>query len=309
MMNSNNNGYKSIRLAGLRRFAIAITFLNLLGHTVLGFEQSWAQPLIALFTAYSTELILEVIDAKVNQRPLHFAGGFQNFIDFLLPAHITGLAVAMLLYANDQLFPIAFATSVAIGSKAIFHAPIGNRSRHFLNPSNFGITLTLLLFPWVGIAPPYQFTENLDGAADWILPGIIVISGTFLNAKFTRRLPLIGAWVGGFVIQAVVRSLIFGTPIMAALMPITSVAFVLFTFYMVTDPGTSPLNTKEQVLFGGAVAVGYGMLMLSHIVFGFFFSLTAVCLLRGLWAYVQGWIGKIYAARVVMPTPVTVGEI
>ncbi|MEQ9670292.1 MAG: hypothetical protein RLO19_18325 [Coleofasciculus sp. G2-EDA-02] len=69
MMNSNTNGYKLIRLAGLRRFAIAITFLNLLGHTVLGFEQSWAQPLIALFTAYSTELILELIDAKVNQRP------------------------------------------------------------------------------------------------------------------------------------------------------------------------------------------------------------------------------------------------
>ncbi|MFW5665617.1 MAG: hypothetical protein ACOC2Z_08775 [Coleofasciculus sp.] len=62
--------------------------------------------------------------------------------------------------------------------------------------------------------------------------------------------------MGGFVIQAVVRSLLFGTPIMAALMPITSVAFVLFTFYMVTDPGTSPIAVKDQVLFGGAVAAG-----------------------------------------------------
>ncbi len=308
-MISNNTWYKSTRLAGLRRFAIAITFLNLLGHTVLGFEQSWAQPLIALFTAYSTELILELIDAKLNQRPSHFAGGLQQLIDFLLPAHITGLAVAMLLYANDQLLPIAFATAVAINSKAIFHAPIGNCSRHFFNPSNFGITLTLLLFPWVGIAPPYQFTENLDGAADWILPGIIVISGTFLNAKFTHRLPLIAAWVGGFIFQALIRSLIFGTPITAALMPITSVAFVLFTFYMVTDPGTSPIAPKDQVLFGLAVATGYGVLMLSHIVFGFFFSLTAVCLLRGLAMYAQAWTVKIAASRVSMSTPVTVGEI
>ncbi|HAX90407.1 MAG TPA: enediyne biosynthesis protein UnbU [Cyanobacteria bacterium UBA11370] len=308
-MITNNNWYKTNRLAGLRRFAIAITILNLLGHTILGFEQSWAQPLIALVTAYSTELILEIIDAKLNQRPQHFAGGLQNFIDFLLPAHITGLAVAMLLYANDQLFPIAFATATAIGSKAIFRAPVNKGTRHFLNPSNFGITFTLLLFPWVGIAPPYQFTENLDGIADWILPIIIVISGTFLNAKFTQRLPLIAAWVGGFIIQAFLRSLIFGTPITAALMPITSVGFVLFTFYMVTDPGTSPIKPKDQVIFGAAVAAGYGILMLSHIVFGFFFSLTAVCLLRGLILYSQAWTAKTTAARVTIPTPATVAEI
>ncbi|MDB9427884.1 hypothetical protein PJW00_09835 [Microcystis aeruginosa LE3] len=34
--------YQPNRLAGLRRFAIAITFLNILGHTGLGFEQSSA---------------------------------------------------------------------------------------------------------------------------------------------------------------------------------------------------------------------------------------------------------------------------
>jgi enediyne biosynthesis protein E5 len=305
----NNNWYKTNRLAGLRRFAIAITILNLLGHTILGFEQSWAQPLIAIFTAYTTELILEIIDAKLNKRPQQFAGGIQNLIDFLLPAHITALAVAMLLYANEQLLPIAFATSVAIGSKAIFRIPVGKGNRHFLNPSNFGITLTLLLFPWVGIAPPYQFTENLDGAADWILPGIIVISGTFLNAKFTQRLPLIAAWVGGFIIQALLRSFIFDMPIIAGLIPLTSVAFVLFTFYMVTDPGTTPIKPKDQIIFGGAVAIGYGILMLSHIVFGFFFSLTAVCILRGLILYAPTLITKIKHVDLSTPISVTIGEI
>ena len=44
------------RLAGLRRFAIAITFLNILGHTFLGFEQSWAQPFVSLLAAYLMEL-------------------------------------------------------------------------------------------------------------------------------------------------------------------------------------------------------------------------------------------------------------
>jgi hypothetical protein len=209
--------YQSQRLAGLRRFAIAITLLNLLGHTVLGFEQSWAQPLVALATAYTVEILLETMDAWINRQTPRFWGSMVTCIDFLLPAHITGLAVAMLLYANERLFPIAFATAVAIASKAIFRVPVGKGTKHFFNPSNFGITITLLLFPWVGIAPPYQFTENLSGAGDWLLPALIVCTGTFLNARFTGKLPLIAAWLGGFILQAALRSYVFETPLIAAL--------------------------------------------------------------------------------------------
>ncbi|HVG20047.1 MAG TPA: enediyne biosynthesis protein UnbU [Blastocatellia bacterium] len=273
------------RLGGLRRFAVAITVLNILGHTVLGFEQSLAQPLVAMATAYSLEIMLELIDAWASNRPLKFSGGVRNFIDFLLSAHISALAVSMLLYANDQLWVVAFAAAVAITSKLIFRAPAGSGTRHFFNPSNFGITITLLLFSWVGIAPPYQFTEKLGAAGDWILPGIIIVSGTFLNARFTRKLPLIAAWLGGFILQAAIRSMMMGTPIGAALGPMTGVAFILFTFYMVTDPATSPGNYKGQILFGAAVACAYGVLVAAHVVFGLFFGLTLVCLIRGLAFY------------------------
>ena len=80
--------YQPNRLAGLRRFAIAITFLNILGHTVLGFEQSWAQPLVALATGYSVEL-LESVDAGVNGFKPRYLGSIGQFVDFLLSAHIT----------------------------------------------------------------------------------------------------------------------------------------------------------------------------------------------------------------------------
>ena len=33
------------------------------------------------------------------------------------------------------------------------------------------IAIALLLFPWISIAPPYQFTEHLTGIGDWILRG------------------------------------------------------------------------------------------------------------------------------------------
>jgi Na+-translocating ferredoxin:NAD+ oxidoreductase RnfD subunit len=273
------------RFEALWRFGLAITVLNLLGHTILGFEQSWAQPIVSVLTAYSVEFLLEIIDATTNQRPFRFLGGFRSLINFMLPAHITGLAVSMLLYANERLMPIIFASAVAVGSKAIFKVRQGKESRHFFNPSNFGITLTLLLFPWVGIAQPYQFTENLSGLGDWILPVIIVCTGTFLNSRLTRKMPLILAWLGCFALQALVRSTIFGTPLVAALLPMTGVAFILFTFYMVTDPGTTPFDTRGQVFFGASVAAAYGLLVVSHIVFDLFFALTIVCALRGLGLY------------------------
>jgi Na+-translocating ferredoxin:NAD+ oxidoreductase RnfD subunit len=277
------------RLGGLRRFAVAITVLNLLGHTLLGFEQSWAQPLVSLATAYGVELLLEYVDARVTRRAPRFLGGMRALTDFLLSAHISGLAVAMLLYSNERLAPIAFAAAVAIGSKSILRVTAGGASRHVFNPSNFGITVTLLIFPWVGIAPPYHFTENLSGLGDWLLPGIIVVSGTFLNARFTHRLPLIASWLGVFAAQAVVRSVVFGTPLVAPLVPMTGMAFVLYTFYMVTDPATTPSSTRAQVVFGASVAAVYGCLLALHVVFGLFFALTIVSAGRGLAHYLRGW--------------------
>jgi len=308
-MNVDSSWDRTNRLAGLRRFAVAISLLNILGHTILGFEQSWAQPLVALVTAYSVEILLEWVDAWVNHRTPGFAGSFGQLVDFLLSAHITGLAIAMLLYANDRLLLIAFATAVAIGSKVIFRAPAGNSTRHFFNPSNLGITITLVLFPWVGIAPPYQFTENLSGIGDWILPGLLIVSGSFLNARFTHRLPLIAAWLGGFAIQALLRSLVFGMPIVAGFVPMTGVAFLLFTFYMVTDPGTTPSKPLNQVIFGASVAAVYGILMVSHIVFGFFFALTLICTLRGLVFYVQAMAINMARTKVLMPASTVVGEV
>jgi Na+-translocating ferredoxin:NAD+ oxidoreductase RnfD subunit len=127
-----------------------------------------------------------------------------------------------------------------------------------------------------------MFTEDLYGWADWILPAIIIASGTFLNAKLTRRIPLIAAFLGVFVLQAFLRSVFFDASLGAALNPMTGVAFLLFTYYMLTDPATTPNEPRTQILFGAATAATYGLLMVMHIVFGLFFALTIVCSARGL---------------------------
>ena len=291
------------RLPALRRFAFAITILNILGHFVLGFEQSWAQPLVALATAYLVELTLESVGAWAESRTLQFRGGMCALIDFLLPAHITALAVSMLLYANDRLWPIAFASALGVASKTLIRVPVGRGVRHCLNPSNTGIAITLLLFPWIGIAPPYQFTENLSGIGDWLLPSVIVVSGTFLNTRFTGRIPLILGWLGGFLIQAALRSQLQGTSFVPAFLPVTGMAFLLFTFYMVTDPATTPSAPLRQFAFGGSVAAVYGLLMLMHVVFGLFFSLLIVCSVRGIGLAVLSYARSSARSPIERPIP------
>ncbi|HXO26028.1 MAG TPA: enediyne biosynthesis protein UnbU [Thermoanaerobaculia bacterium] len=289
---------KDLRLAALRRFAFAITLLNVLGHTVLGFEQSWAAPLVGVATAYAAELLLEALLAwQQGRRPRYLGVGGVGVVDFLLSAHITGLAVSMLLYTGERLAPIAFAAAVAIGSKYVLRVgAAGGGSRHFLNPSNFGITLTLLVFSYVGITQPYMFTEKLNAVGSWVLPAVLVCAGSFLNGRFTHKLPLIAGWVGGFVLQALARWGLFGNLPLASLMPLTGVALLLFTFYMVTDPATTPVPAWRQVGFGAAVAATYGVLIAAHVVFTPFFALTVVAMGRGALQWAAAW-RRLAAAR------------
>jgi Na+-translocating ferredoxin:NAD+ oxidoreductase RnfD subunit len=272
---------KDPRVSALRRFAISITVLTALGETVLGFEEAYVTPVVAVLGACSVELVLETIEARARQRPVRYRGSPIQFADFLLPAYITGLACAMLLYANSELWPVVFAVTVAVGSKYVFRVKVNGRARHFLNPSNIGIVITLLLFPWVGIAPPYQFTEWVSGPFTWLIPVAILISGTMLNAKLTKKTPLIVGWVGGFALQAVIRTAVEHTATVSALLVMTGTVFVLFSNYMITDPGTTPVRPWRQVAFGAAAAVTYGLLVYLHIVFGLFFCLAIVCAIRG----------------------------
>ncbi len=274
---------QKIRLGGLHRFAFAITVLNVLGHSFLGFEQSWAHPLAALATAYTLELFFEWVDARANRRtPRYRSGGLAGFGNFLLSPHISGLAVSMLLYSNQRIWPVVFATAIAVGSKVVFRIQVNGRSRHCMNPSNIGIASVLLIFPWVGIAPPYQCTENVSGLWDWAIPLIIICSGTFINFRFTSRLPLLSSWLVGFILQAFLRHWLFGNALFPSLTPMTGLAFLLFTFYMITDPPTTPSTTRGQIFFGLSVAFTYGALMAFHVVFGLFFSLVIVCGVRGI---------------------------
>ncbi|MFG2049444.1 enediyne biosynthesis protein [Micromonospora sp. NPDC048935] len=274
------------RYLALRNFALSISVFNIFGYTLLGFEQPWLWPILAVLTAYATELVFERISAWAKSRPPRYRGnGMRGLYEFLLPAHITALACNMLLYANDMFLPIMFAVIVGVTGKHVLQAPVYGRMRHYMNPSNLGITAALVVFgSWISIAPPYEFTERANTFFRVMIPIIIVTAGTVINALLTRKVPLIVGWLGGFAIQAFLRHWIWDAPLFAGLGVMTGVAFVLFTNYMITDPGTTPVKAKNQFMFGSSVAMAYGVLMLFNVVYTLFFAVVVVCGIRGI-----GW--------------------
>lgn len=297
------------RYLALRNFALSISAFTVFGYTLLGFEQPWIFALFAVITGYITDLTFETISAwAFKRRPEYRGKGLRGLYVFLLPSHITALAVNMLLYANNQFWPIMFGVMVAVTGKYVLRAPINGKMRHFMNPSNLGISVCLLVFArWISISPPYMFSEWASSYFRLFIPIVILVSGTVLNTMLTKRVALIVGWMGGFFIQAFVRHWLWGVQLNTALSVMTGIAFILFTNYMITDPGTTPTRPRAQFIFGSSVAFVYAVLMQFNIVYTLFFAVCIVCGIRGLGWWGAYWMKKRRSAG-AGPTAASMGD-
>lgn len=292
------------RLMPLYAFGILMVLWNIAGHCFLGFEQSYAAVCTALGAAIPLHYGGLWLAAWTENRPPPWRldssrPPWRRIVDELPAAIIPGFACAMLLYSGQALWPVVFAVSASFASKALFRVSIrrkdgGIRTQHVFNPSNFGILLTLILMPSVGLAPPYQFTADVGLWAGYTLPLAIFILGLTIHLLWTKRWNVILAWFVGFAIQGIVRGLMgwwssgavfekLAGALQVPLLPYTGTAFMLFSFFMIPDPATTPSRVRDQWIFGGSVAAIYGVLQQNGIVYGFFWGLILTCAVRGIW--------------------------
>src|SRR5262245_17475397 len=200
---------------GLKMSASLATVFTILGHTVFGFEQPVAQVFVALITGYSCAFLFEWVDARAcGCKPGYEGGGLRNKINFLLAPHMTSITLSFLLYFGERLWIMALTVALAIGSKHVLRVRTNGRLQHFMNPSNFGIAIVLIVYQWTGVLP-WNFTIDIYNPWDWLVPLAIVMLGTRLNLLFTGRIPSVLAWLGTFVLIGVARSFIRGTPLAA----------------------------------------------------------------------------------------------
>ncbi len=248
-----------------------VTFLllvyNVLGFTILGFNRTPFQILSTVVFAVLLHLFYDYI--------------FFKKIYFSISAVTTALGLGLLVnYGHNAIYPL-IPIFIAISSKFLFTF----NGKHRFNPGMFGVAISVLFASsFISAAPAYQWNGISSMALFIIMPAIIFFMPT-INRHY-----LVLSFLAVFVLQITLRSILithylpfqtlfFGT--------ISSPAFFLFTFFMITDPATSPADKKSQVIIGvslGIVDLLYHLVSSYHT---FFYAALTVGSIRFLWAHLQ----------------------
>jgi len=156
-------------------------------------------------------------------------------------ALISGLSLCLLLRTNRPELAV-LAAIVTIASKFL----VRFRGKHLLNPTNGGLVAMLLLTGQVWVSPG-QWGAAAFFALLMACLGSVVVNRASRSDVTYAFIAFYGALLFG-------RSLYLGEPLAIPLHRIESGALLLFTFFMISDPKTTPDSRVGRVLFAGLVA-------------------------------------------------------
>jgi hypothetical protein len=158
-------------------------------------------------------------------------------------ALISGLSLCLLLRTN-RLDLDAVAAIVTIGAKFV----IRFRGKHIFNPTNGGLVAMLLLTDQVWVSP-----------GQWGAPAAFAFLMASLGALVVNRAArsdVTYAFIASYCALLFGRSLYLGEPLAIPFHRLESGALLLFTFFMISDPKTTPDSRAGRVLFAALVAFG-----------------------------------------------------
>ena len=159
-------------------------------------------------------------------------------------ALISGLSLCLLLRTN-YLWLVAACAVVTIASKFTLRF----RGKHLFNPTNFGLVAAIALTDGrVWVSPGQWGNVAFFGFLMACLGGLVV--------NRAARADVTLAFLGFFLALVVGRSLWLGEPLAIPLHRLQSGALLLFAFFMVSDPKTTPDSRAGRVLFAAVVAFG-----------------------------------------------------
>ena len=158
-------------------------------------------------------------------------------------ALISGLSLCLLLRTN-RVDVAVLAAIVAIGAKFLIRVD----GKHVFNPTNGGIVAMLVLTDHVWVSPGQW------GAA--ALFAFLMACGGSLVVNRAARSDVTYAFIVFYCALLFGRSLYLGEPLAIPLHRLESGALLLFTFFMISDPKTTPDSRIGRVLFAALVAFG-----------------------------------------------------
>lgn len=208
----------------------ALSTLLVYGMTRLHFEIAPAQAGVTL----ATVLVAQFLGTRWARLPAFDPKS----------ALISGLSLCLLLRTNS-LALAALAAFITVASKFLLRI----HGKHLFNPTNFGLVATMLV----------------TGGAVWVSPGqwgnvaffafLMVCLGGLVVMRAARSDVTI-AFIVFYLALVIGRSLWLGEPLAIPLHRLQSGALLLFAFFMISDPRTTPDSGAGRILFAALVAWG-----------------------------------------------------
>jgi enediyne biosynthesis protein E5 len=196
----------------------------------LEFDITPLRAALILATVLGTQKICD----RLSGSPAPFASTARS-------ALISGLSLCLLLRTNYAALACAAAV-ITIAAKFLIRI----RGKHVFNPTNGGIVAMLLLTGHVWVSPG-QWGTAAFFAFLMACAGMLVVTRA-------ARSDVTCAFIACYAALVIGRSLYLGEPLTIPLHRLESGAFLLFSFFMISDPKTTPDSRVGRILFAALVA-------------------------------------------------------
>lgn len=216
------------RLKDPRYYQIAVlSSLVIFGVVGLDFGIRWSNALLIVLTA----LAVQYVGTKLTDLPR---------FDPLSPL-ITSLSLT-LLFRTDMAALAMLAACMAIGSKFLIRV----HGKHIFNPANFAIVVLMLASDHAWISSG-QWGNAAIGAFALACLGFIVLTRA-------RRSETTITFLIAYATLMFGRALWLGDPLSIPLHQMQNGALLIFAFFMISDPKTTPDARIGRVIYAALVA-------------------------------------------------------
>jgi Na+-translocating ferredoxin:NAD+ oxidoreductase RnfD subunit len=193
------------------------------------------------FDVGPAQIVLTIGAALLTQAVASRAAGLPR-VD-LRSALISALSLCLLLRTGEPLLG-GLAAVVAVGSKFA----IRTSGKHLFNPTNLALVALLLATDRVWVSSGQWGSAAFFGF-------LMAALGTLVVSR-ARRADVTFAFLVAWAAILIGRSTLLGEPLTIPLHRLQSGALLLFAFFMISDPKTTPDARAGRLLFASLVAGG-----------------------------------------------------
>lgn len=211
-----------------------------LGALARDFALSWQQVALTFASAIITQAAWQWGLGLPNRRSW---SGY-------LSAIVSGFGISILVRA-DSLWVHPLLAALAMSSKFLLRAGPAECRSHILNPANFAAFAAWAWIPGAWLSPGQWGSESM--AALWF-----IALGGLVTQRIQRwdvSLALLGSWAALLAARVLWLDYSADVGIAMWLQQISNGATLLFAFFMISDPMTTPQQRAARIAYAVAVAV------------------------------------------------------